>query len=99
MNNIDINLDILTEVIGNLKTDNAKINEIEENIKTIVVNLDNNVWNSSEKYDIVYNYIPYLETSEKKTYEDLNSCVELLNTALNKYIENNNALKKDINNL
>ena len=96
-NKIDINSAILADVIKNLKDDNIKIVEIEKNIRTIVSKLDNNVWNSSEKYDVIYNFIPYLENCEQKTTSNLDNCVGLLEIALNKYLEADNVLKSNVN--
>ena len=98
--NIDINPNILRGTISELQKDNENIkdiiNVIYENVNKII---DDNVWKSPEKKFLMDELIPYIEKSNSSIYNELNNCVTVLNTALNKYLERNYIIEKNANNL
>lgn len=98
--NIYINPNILSENISLLTNDNSEIvetiNAIYKNIHQLV---DEEVWKSPEKSIIMNQLIPYLEQTKDSLNNDLNDYVGVLNKALNDYVQDNELLKTDTDNL
>lgn len=94
--NKDVNIDfnLLSATISKLKIDNEKIseviNKIYDNVKKIN---DEEVWKSPEKDKIMNELMPYLDDTKTSLYSDLNSCLDVLNKALNDYKETDDLLK------
>ena len=93
--NIDINSSVLSETISKLKNDNQKvtdtINLIYDNINQLT---DDEIWKSPEKQTVMDELMPYLDETKENINLNLDSCLNVLNTALNKYIEDNRILKE-----
>jgi hypothetical protein len=96
--NIYIDFDFISATNLKLKTDNDKISEIINQIyERIILLNDDEIWKSSEKDELMNGLMPYLDDTKTSLYDDFNNCLDVLNTALNNYKENDELLNSKIN--
>ena len=77
-----------------LKVDNERIKTIITEINDIIKDIDETKWNSPERKKVDEELIPYLDKQKKAVTINIDNCVTVLQSALNKYTGSNEAIKK-----
>jgi len=99
MGNIEIIPDKLQEHILVLQNDSTGILDTIKNINDSIKALDETIWKSPEKTKMDQELIPFIDSRYILAESCFNNCINVLNAALNRYIETNNNIIKGTSSL
>lgn len=99
MGNIEIIPDKLQEHILVLQNDSIGILDTIKNINDSIKALDETIWKSPEKTKMDQELIPFIDSRYILAESCFNNCINVLNAALNRYIETNNNIIKGTSSL
>ncbi len=92
--NINILPDDLNNIVVALNKDNKNIYDGINKIISIISSLDDSVWKSPEKNNIVNNFIPFVKNRNAYLYNNLSNSSNLLEKAMIAYVEADNTIRE-----